>query len=349
MSNLRRAILVGCGGMGNYWLSTLKSNPRVQVAALVDIRLDAARAAAQKNGLDAAGVFDSLAAAVKGCSADFVLDVTVPEAHCPTTLSALKAGLPVIGEKPMAESMASARKMVAASDRARRLYMVSQSRRYEAHHKSCRLAVQSGTVGRLTTINCDFYIGAHFGGFRDQMPSPLILDMAIHHFDLCRYLTGADPVAVYAHEFNPHGSWYKGDVAASVIFEMTGGIVFTYRGSWCAEGFPTAWNGDWRIVGDRGSILMEKEGMPRAQRVKDPAEPGFSRTLEDVVIPKAELPGGGIAGSLAEFLDYLDTGALPQGECHDNIKSLAMVFAAIESSKKKRRVLVKPLPPSVMV
>jgi len=32
---------------------------------------------------------------------------------------------------------------------------------------------------------------------------------------------------------------------------------------------------------------------------------------------------------------------MPQSECHDNIKSLSMVFAAIESAKKGRRVLIK--------
>jgi hypothetical protein len=46
----------------------------------------------------------------------------------------------------------------------------------------------------------------------------------------------------------------------------------------------------------------------------------------------------GINGSLQEFLDALETGAKPMGECHDNIKSLAMVFSAIESSATGRRV-----------
>jgi hypothetical protein len=41
------------------------------------------------------------------------------------------------------------------------------------------------------------------------------------------------------------------------------------------------------------------------------------------------------------MLDYLEIGKKPQGECHDNIKSLAMVFAVIESSKKGRPVQVK--------
>jgi len=341
MAEKKRAIVVGCGGMGQAWINNLKSNARCEIAALVDLRLDHARQVAQKYELDSAKVFADLKSAIAMGPADFVVDVTVPEAHCPTTVAALSAGLPVIGEKPMAESMASARKMVRASEKSGKLYMVSQSRRWDLNHKSCQALLASNAVGGLTTINCDFYIGAHFGGFRDEMPSPLILDMAIHHFDLCRFLTAADPVSAYAHEFNPKGSWYKGDVAASVIFEMTGGVLFTYRGSWCSEGFHTSWNGDWRIIGEQGSVLMEKDQFPKAQRVKDLAHPGFHRELEDVPVEQAELNGGGIAGSLNEMLDYLDTGSKPQCECHDNIKSLAMVFAAIESSKKKRRVAVK--------
>jgi predicted dehydrogenase len=258
------------------------------------------------------------------------------------TLTALKKGIPVIGEKPMAESMASARKMVAASDKYGKLYMVSQSRRYDKNHSACRSAIEAHTIGTITTINCDFYIGAHFGGFRDEMPSPLILDMAIHHFDMCRFITGADPVSVYAKEFNPKGSWYKGDVSASCIFEMSNGIIFTYRGSWCGEGMHTSWNGDWRIIGDRGTIIMEKDKQPQAQCVKDMSQVGaFSRDMETIDIPAATINGDAIAGSLNEMLDYLENGRKPQGECHDNIKSLAMVFAAIESSKKGRPVPVK--------
>jgi hypothetical protein len=46
-------------------------------------------------------------------------------------------------------------------------------------------------------------------------------------------------------------------------------------------------------------------------------------------------------GALAEMLVYLRTGTRPQTECHDNIKSLAMVFAAIESARKGRRIRVR--------
>jgi hypothetical protein len=50
---------------------------------------------------------------------------------------------------------------------------------------------------------------------------------------------------------------------------------------------------------------------------------------------------GGIAGSLQEFLEALKTGSIPNGECHDNVKSLAMVFAAIESAKRRERIPVQ--------
>jgi predicted dehydrogenase len=194
-------------------------------------------------------------------------------------------------------------------------------------------------IGEVTTINCDFYLGAHFGGFRDEMPSPLILDMSIHHFDLARYFTGLDPVSVYAHEFNPQGSWYKGDVAASCIFEMSNGAIFTYRGSWAAEGFHTSWNGNWRIISDKGTLLYEQDEAPRAQVVA--GNTGFSRPLKDVKIPAGRIKFGGMHGALREMLAFLRNGTVPQTECHDNIKSLAMVFAAMESSRKGKRIPVK--------
>ena len=65
----------------------------------------------------------------------------------------------------------------------------------------------------------------------------------------------------------------------------------------------------------------------------------FSETEPRPVDVPTDVPGG-IAGSLRDFLHALRTGATPMGECHDNIKSLAMVFAAIESSASGRRVPV---------
>jgi predicted dehydrogenase len=208
-------------------------------------------------------------------------------------------------------------------------------------HDRVRRTVAEGNLGDVTTLNCDFYLGAHFGGFRDAMPSPLILDMAIHHFDMARLMGGVDPVAVYAHEFNPKGSWYAGDVAATCIFEMSDGVVFTYRGSWCAEGCHTSWNGDWRIIGTQGTLLYERDGDPHGQIVA--GGEGFTRPLADLQVADSPLEHTGMRGALREMLAFLRDGTPPQTECHDNIKSLAMVFAAMESSRRGEKVGVEAL------
>jgi predicted dehydrogenase len=331
----KRALLVGAGGMGKAWAKALAASPGVSLAGWVDIREGAAIAASEELGLAFEHFGTELSNVIDASSPDFVVDVTIPEAHHDVTLAALSRGLPVIGEKPMASSMAEARAMVAASEKADKLYMVSQSRRYNPYIAGYRDAVSA--LGVLGIVNADFYIGAHFGGFRDEMPSPLVLDMAIHTFDEARFLTGLDPVAVYAEEFNPAWSWYKGDACATAIFEMEGGVRFTYRGSWCAEGCHSSWDGDWRIVGEKGTALWYADSVLKGEKVK--VSGGFFADVEDLPMAQAGLTPG-IAGSLKEFLIALDGGPTPNGECHDNIKSLAMVFGAIESSRSGSRVAI---------
>ena len=323
-----RAVVVGAGGISNAWLPPLKEE-NVDIAGLVDLDVKRATAQAAKYELDTP-VSDDLAGMLADVRPDFVVDLTVPEAHCEVTCTALQAGCHVIGEKPMASSIEEARRMVRTSEATGNLYMVSQNRRWNPKHQMVRDTVASGEIGTVTTVNCDFYLGIHFGGFREEMESPLILDMAIHHFDLARFLAGLSPVAVYAKEFNPRGSWYRGDVAASCIFEMENNVVFTYRGSWCAIGCGTSWNGNWRIIGDNGTLLYENDSDPTGEKIDGQNAP--------VSVAPPTLAHEGMHGALRDMLDFLRTGRTPQTECHDNIKSLAMVFGAMASARKQARI-----------
>lgn len=333
-----RAVVVGAGGISRAWFPPLKKE-KVEIAAVVDLDLEKAEAAVETYELAGTVASEDLAKTLRDAEADFAVDLTTPEAHARVTCACLKAGLHVIGEKPMASSMAKGRRMVKASEAADRLYMVSQSRRWNAMHESLARTVRRGTIGTPTTLNCDFFLAAHFGGFRAEMESPLILDMAIHHFDMARMIGDVDPVAVWCEEFNPEGSWYAGDVAANAVFEMTGGVRFAYRGSWCAEGPRTSWNGDWRVQGTRGALLYESDHDPWGEVVA--RDEGFERPRRSVKLASVQMKCGGMHGALREMLAYLRRGRMPQCECHDNIKSLAMVFAAMQSSRTGRRVKVR--------
>lgn len=331
-----RALLVGAGGMGRAWARNLAANQETTIAGWVDIREGAAEAAAKELGLDVPYFGTSVVTALGELQPDFTVDVTIPDAHRDVTLASLAHEVPVLGEKPMASSMAHARMMVAASDTTGKLYMVSQSRRYNAQASAYRRLIRE-RLGGLGILNADFYIGAHFGGFRDEMDHVLLLDMAIHTFDAARFLSGADPVSVYAEEFNPSWSWYRGAASANALFEMSDGLRFAYRGSWCAEGLHSSWEGDWRAVGAQGTAAWVRDTTPYAEVVTEPG--GFHSQVERIEAEEISVAGG-IEGSLAEFLHALKTGTTPNGECHDNIKSLAMVFAAIESAKRGERVSI---------
>ena len=333
--NRPRVVIAGAGGIAGAWLPGVKAED-LEVVAVVDLQLEAAQRRIDEFGLEAKASTD-LAAVLEAESPDFVLDLTVPEARAKVVTAALEAGCHVLSEKPLAASLAEARGLLELSEETGKLLMVSQNRRWDALHLQVRQALQAESLGRVTMVNCAFYLGAHFGGFRDEMADPLLLDMAIHHFDLARFFTGADPVAVYAKGFNPKGSWYRGDAAASCIFELTGGLVFSYQGSWCAEGQPTSWNGDWRFVGERGSILYERDAPPQAQVVA--GDSGFQRPLRDLGLPPVTLEVSQQHGALREMLNFLRGGARPATEAKDNIKSLAMVFGAAESSRTGERVV----------
>jgi len=119
---------------------------------------------------------------------------------------------------------------------------------------------------------------------------------------------------------------------------MTGGLRYTYRGSWCSEGRHTSWESEWRAVGPNGTATWDGHGAPVAEIVVEAG--GFHSKTQAITGEVAPDVPGGIAGSLRDFLNALKTGATPMGECHDNIKSLAMVFAAIESARTGKRVPV---------
>jgi predicted dehydrogenase len=330
-------VLVGCGGMAGAWLDVAGNDPDLHVVGLTDLRREAAEQRAEDFELGPEVVYETLEEALEATSPDVVFDCTVPEAHHQVTMTALSAGCHVMGEKPLADSMEHAREMVAKAEEMGRIYAVMQNRRYLPTAPAAAKLARDGMLGDITTVNVDFYIGAHFSGFRTEMEHPLLLDMAIHTFDQARQLTGADPLSVYCKAFNPAGSWYADNASAMCVFEMTDDIVFNYRGSWCSEGYNTPWAGQWRIIGTRGTEKWA-EDEPCAEIIGD--ADGFMSEMQDVTAEEVPLQAHGHEGCINEFLQCVREGGTPQTIASDNIKSLAMVFGAIESNAKDAPVQI---------
>ncbi len=328
-----RAAVVGCGGMSHAWVEAARAIRGVEIVALVDLNLDSARAVAQRHGLHDAAVHGDLTEALAATRPDVVFDVTVPAAHRDVAITAMQAGCHVMGEKPLADTMRRAREVVEVAGRSGRVFAVMQNRRCDPWIRAIRRFLERGGIGEIAEIHADFFIGAHFGGFRQTMRHPLLLDMAIHTFDAARLLSGADPRRVTCHSSNPRHSWYEHDASAVAIFEMSNGIVFSYRGSWCSDGLPTKWESTWRIVGSQGTVTWDGgEGIEVERFVAGNRRQGLIHSGRRVRIPVRRLRYSGHAGMIREFLEAVDQGRTPETVGHENIKSLAMSLGAVASA-----------------
>ncbi|MEK4474490.1 Gfo/Idh/MocA family oxidoreductase [Paenibacillus sp. FSL R7-0048] len=333
-----RVVVAGCGGMANAWIEYALLRPDTKIVALVDIRLESAEAMAVKHGISCL-TFTDIKQAIQETAANLIFDVTVPGSHFNISSTALELGCNVFSEKPLAETMEECNKIVEISERTGNAHAVMQNRRYDPRIRSLRKIIESGTIGRTGFIGASFFLGAHFGGFRDVMKSPLLLDMAIHTFDQARFISGANPVSVYCQEFNPPGSWYEGNASAVCIFEMSDGSIFTYQGSWCAEGASTSWEASWRVNGEKGTAIWDGHELPYAEVVTagDQSDK-FIRDVKRVNGENVEMSKTFHQGCLDEMFLSLAEQRPAETNCRDNRYSMAMVFGALESAESGRKI-----------
>ncbi len=317
-----KVVQVGIGGMGNVWMQTVHDSAEVEHAGFVEVNDAVIDAQVAKYGVDRSLVFRTLDEALAAVQTDAVIDVTPPQFHREVSIRALEAGIPVLSEKPLAPTPADAQAIVDAANRSGVLHMVTQNYRYSTAAQTLKKALDPAVMGEIGAVTVEFFKGPHFGGFREKMAYPLVIDMSIHHFDMLRFFLGADPVSVFGRSWNPPWSWFDGDASASALIEFAGGMTVSYTGSWCATGRETPWNGDWRFDCANGVVVLSSDQVWVYPRMADEAP----RQLEPVAMSRVSQ-----AYLLHEFYEAVTAGIAPATTCQDNIKSLGIVFGVVES------------------
>ncbi|MBB4000781.1 Gfo/Idh/MocA family protein [Aureimonas pseudogalii] len=345
---LHRAVVVGCGAMSRVWLDAAAQRSDVEIVGLVDRDEDRARETARSRSLATATVGSDLTAVLAATNPDVVFDIVVPEARAEVVETALTRGCHVLSEKPMAANLDEARRLAGLARAAGKHHVVVQNRRFIAPVRRIRSLVASGAVGAVTSLHCDFFIGPHFGGFREEMDHILLLDMAVHAFDAARALSGEDAVSVMAEEWDPASSWFQQGSSAVAAFRMRSGALFSYRGSWCAEGLQTSWEGRWRIVGTKGSLVWDGHDAIAAEIVVEPAagvvaSGDLLRPTRVLDVPDLDPDAaiGGHAGVMRSFFEAIESGRPAETDGASNLATLAMVLSAIESARTGRRIEIE--------
>ncbi|MFE7605993.1 Gfo/Idh/MocA family protein [Brachybacterium paraconglomeratum] len=335
-----RVVVVGAGSMGSWWAREIVAS---EVAELVGVA-DLVEGAPQRV-IDQSGAADPAAVAVGAdgvdlaleLGADLIVNPTVPVAHHPVTVKALHAGIPVLGEKPVTETLPEAISLLAHAELTGVPFMVSQSRRFFRQVRQLRSFVAAH--GPTVMTSAFFSLFTEMEGFRRTQDHPLLRDMGIHAFDTARYILDADPVAVTARGTRPEWSVYHHDATVSATFEMSDGSLFAYHGTWNARGLPTWWNSEWRIGAQHGSATWDGTGAPVVGTEDEEETARLQAAIDAETAPEPDQ----IAASLVECVSALREGRTPMCEIHENVLSFAMVEAAVTAVERGERVEIDEL------
>lgn len=327
-----KVIQVGIGGMGNAWLKAVNRSEVVQFAGFVEINEEIVASQVVAYDLDPAVIFSSLPEALAALGpVDGVINVTPPQFHKAVTLTALDAGIPVLTEKPLAGTLDDAQTMLAKSEETGVLLTVAQNYRCSALARTVKQVLGDSQLGAVGAVDVRFFKGPHFGGFRELMRHPLIIDMAIHHFDMLRYFLDSSPATLYAHSWNPPWSWFDGDASAAVNMTFQNGIIATYTGSWCSQGFETPWNAHWRFDCENGVLTVENDAIS-IQTLGDE-----KRSIELLPVERQAQDY-----LLHNFYQAVMFGQPTIAPAQDNIHTVEMVFAIVDACDTGQVVHMRP-------
>jgi predicted dehydrogenase len=329
-----RVLQVGVGGFGAVWLRALAGEAVLD--ALVDRDPAALEAAAATTGVPLERCFTDLDAALAANGAEMALVVVPPDSHRPVAARCLEAGLPVLVEKPLAGTREDALALVEVARRTGLELAVSQNYRYRPVIETARRVLGSGRLGALGQARVEFRVHHDFRGtFRQSMRHPLLLDMAVHHFDLIRFVTGLEPRSVAAWSWNPPWSQFEHDASSVCLFSMDGGAKVVYDASWHPRAQFTDWNCRWLLECERGYMVVDRD---RVTVREDPDPHAVRPPGDEVEVPLAALAREDQAAVVAEFMRAVRAGEPAPTTAADNLRTLEMVLGAVEAADGGRRL-----------
>jgi predicted dehydrogenase len=331
-----RLVQVGLGTWGTNWATEiLPTVETVELVGYVDIAAPARERLKAKLGVPGAMVFTSLREALAAVECDAVLVTLLTAFHVEACTEALEAGKHVIVEKPFTPTLPEAARLVELAEAQGRLLMVSQNYRFYPAPIAAAALVAGGTLGRVQSVALDFRRDAGVDGHNyPTIPAPLLADMAIHHFDLLRFVLADEAVEIACRSWNPAGSPFTNDCAATFWARFRSGTVVSYRGSFLSRGPQTAWGGEWAMELAGAAVAWTSRGSAGVRLAADRVAIRMAggEPLEQALPPLRHYDR---AGTTAAFAAAIASGTTPPGfsSGRDNVRSLALVEAAIRSAE----------------
>lgn len=321
-----RFALFGAGRIGRMHAKNLAAHPRVDLAGIYDINSVVSTEVAREVGTQPSRTIGGLLGDV---SIDAVLIATSTDTHCSLIEHSVRAGKAVLCEKPVhldIQRVEHCREVVSAADKP---VQIGFNRRFDPSHSALRSAIERGAIGKLEQAVMTS---------RDPAPPPfdyirvsggIFRDMAIHDFDMARYLFGEEPVEISAMGsvlVDKKVAWADDLDSVMIVMRMESGALCHINCSRrCAYGY------DQRIevFGETGMLLSD-----------NPTPTNVSLHTATSTSARAQLHhffseryAESYVREIDAFVDAVESDTPPSPSFDDGMRALQVANAAAEATK----------------
>lgn len=327
----------GAGYIINIHAKAAQAQKGVELAAVVEKYPERAAALAKKFNIP--NQYETVEQLLKAGNIDALVIGTPNFLHAPQAIAALKAGVNVLVEKPMAINARVAEKMIAASEQSGAALMVAHCWRFD--EDVLWLKKQTKKLGKIIRTK-GYGVHSNWGpaGWFTQKQlagGGALADMGIHAVDTARFLLGdPKPAAVYA-KLGTHYQPFDVDDTGTIIVEWEDGATSYIESGWWQPHMdgPEAAT---QLYGTRGfgQLFPTQLEIPnvKAQRV-DLVQSGFE-------FPRQEhCPQSMYDAQMAHFIQCIRKKKTPTPGAAEGLTNMKIVDAAYKSSRTGKVVGIK--------
>lgn len=345
-----RVGIIGTGGISGTHIRGYLGFPReCRIVALCDNTPGRAAERKAQFGLDDARLYDDPATMLATEALDLVSITTPPSTHARLAVDALRAGVNVLVEKPMAPSIEECDAMLAAERESGRLLSVVAQNRFRDDMATLKEMLDSGLVGAVShaQISSAWWRGSSYydlswRGTWESEGGGCTLNHAIHHIDLALWMLGR-PKAVTAVLTNAqHDNSEVEDLSVAILqyeralAELTSSVVhhgeeqaIVVQGQFAKVAQP------WSVT----AMTAQPNGFPSEE-----GNPALVDRLGALAAAHVPLPHVGHAGQIGDVLGAVRDRRRPTVDGTDGRNAVELVTAIYEAGIERRSVDLPLLP-----
>ncbi len=334
MSKLRFA-LFGTGFWSAFQLAGWMQTEEVECVALCDRIRSKALHLAQRFDMPETAVYDDPLTLFQREQIDFVDICTSPESHFQLAQSAVQFGLPVVCQKPMANTPDECQALVQMCAEAGVPLYINENWRWQHPLRQLKRALEAGAIGRVFRATIDYRNS--FPVFDNQpflkdLEQFILMDIGSHILDVARFLFG-EPVSLYCQTKRVRAD-IRGEDVATVMLTLADGAVILCQMSYATrrehDRFPETYV---QIEGEQGFLELGPDFWIRETTASGTHATRHIPPRFPWADPAYDVIHASICSAqrnLARALKGLEAGETTGS---DNLKTMTLVFKAYESAR----------------